>query len=375
MPTPFKVAIVGAGPAGLYFAYLLKRRRPDAEIKVYESNPANATFGFGVVFSEQALTFLADDDPETVAAIAPHMETWRDINLFHRGERVTIDGIGFSAIGRLAFLEVLQARAASVGIVPAFEQPLTSLAEVGEADLIVGCDGVNSLVRRTHEAAFGSSVTYLENRFAWYGTTKVFPTLSHTFVAEGDDRFNVHHYRYSPTMSTFLVEVDAKTFARRGLAHKPEPESRALMERLFADTLDGHRLVNNRSIWRQFPWVKNTTWHHDNCVLVGDALHTAHFSIGSGTRLAMEDVIALAATLQSHDYNVSSALPAFQATRKPTLDKLVAAAERSAAWYENFGTHMALPPRDFAMSYITRSGRIPPERLRAMSPRFASLFD
>ena len=373
MSRPFKIAIVGAGPAGLYLAYLLKRKRRDAEVRVYEAGSADATWGFGVVFSEQALEFLADDDPETVAAIAPHMETWRDITIFHRGERVVIDDIGFSAIGRLALLKLLQARAASVGIRPEFERTIHSLDELGTVDLIVGADGLNSVVRRAHEATFGTSIDYLDNRFAWYGTTQVFKTLSQTFMRAGDDVYNAHHYRFSPTMSTFLVETDKTTFERRGFAQMSEGETRRELERLFADTLQGHPLVDNRSIWRQFPWLQNKRWYADNCVLVGDALHTAHFSIGSGTRLALEDVIALMSALEASDYDVARALPAYQAAREPILAKLVAAAHRSADWYENFRAHMALSPKDFAMSYITRSGRIPPERLRAMSPRFAAL--
>ena len=375
MTRPLKVAILGAGPAGLYLAYLLKRRRADTDVRVFEATSADATWGFGVVFSEQALEFLSDDDPQTVAAIAPHMETWDGITLHHRGERVVIDGIGFSAIGRLALLKLLQARAASVGIRPEFGKTIHSIGELGKVDLIVGADGLNSVVRRAHEQRFGASISYLQNRFAWYGTTQVFDTLSHTFVREGDDVFNAHHYRFSPTMSTFLVETDAVTFARRGFAQMSEQETRRELERIFAETLQGHPLVDNRSIWRQFPWLKNERWYADNCVLVGDALHTAHFSIGSGTRLAMEDVIALDDALAAHGDDVASALPAYQAAREPILAKLVAAAHRSADWYEHFRSHMALDPKAFAMSYITRSGRIPPERLRAMSPKFAALFD
>lgn len=279
MPRPFKVAVVGAGPAGLYFSYLLRRKRPDADVRVYETSTADATWGFGVVFSERALEFLSDDDPETVAAISPHLETWRDITVLHRGQAVVIDGIGFSAIGRLALLELLQARAASVGIRPEFERTVRSLDELGAVDLIVGADGLNSVVRRTHEEVFAASINYLTNRFAWYGTTRVFPTLSHTFVRDGEHVYNAHHYRFSPTMSTFLVETDPQTFAERGFEQMGERESRRELERIFADSLQGHALVNNRSIWRQFPVLKNERWHAGNCVLVGDALHTRAYFV------------------------------------------------------------------------------------------------
>ena len=202
------IAILGAGPAGLYLSYLIKRRQPGAEVTVIEQNPADATFGFGVVFSDRALEFLRGDDPETYGAIVPHMESWNDIAIVHRGERVVIDGVGFAAIGRLKLLELLQARARSVGVAPVYCRAVKSLDELAGADLIVGADGVNSLVRRSSETEFGASVRLLTNRFAWYGTTKRFETLTQTFVQDGLGCFNAHHYRYSPGLSTFIVEVD-----------------------------------------------------------------------------------------------------------------------------------------------------------------------
>jgi len=368
------IAILGAGPAGLYLAYLIKRRSPETAVTLIEQNPADATFGFGVVFSDRALEFLREDDEATYSAITPHMESWSDITIVHRGERVTIDGVGFSAIGRLKLLQLLQARARSVGVEPSYQRAVKSLGELGNVDLVVGADGVNSLVRRSNENRFGASVRLLTNRFAWFGTDKRFETLTQTFSETKAGSFNAHHYRYSPDLSTFIVEVDQSTFARAGFAQMGEAETRAFCEHVFAQTLDGHRLISNNSIWRQFPIVHNEHWSVDNCVLVGDALHTAHFSIGSGTRLAMEDAIALDRAL-AHSSDVGAALVAYEAARRPTLEKLVSGANGSATWYEHFAEHMRFAPVDFAMSYITRSGRVDIERLRKLSPRFVAQFE
>ncbi len=369
------IAILGAGPAGLYLSYLIKRRQPGAEVTVIEQNPADATFGFGVVFSDRALEFLRGDDPETYGAIVPHMESWNDIAIVHRGERVVIDGVGFAAIGRLKLLELLQARARSVGVAPVYCRAVKSLDELAGADLIVGADGVNSLVRRSSETEFGASVRLLTNRFAWYGTTKRFETLTQTFVQDGLGCFNAHHYRYSPGLSTFIVEVDEANYLRAGFDRMSEDETRTTCERVFAGTLDGHALISNNSIWRQFPIVHNERWSARRSVLIGDALHTAHFSIGSGTRLAMEDAIFLDKALAAHRNDIDAALAAYETTRRPILEKLVAGANGSATWYEHFAEHMQLTPLDLAMSYVTRSGRIDLERLRKLSPGFVARYE
>ena len=369
-----RVAVIGGGPGGLYFAYLWKKRHPDARIDLFEQNPAGATWGFGVVFSEQALEFLRADDPDTVDAITPRMESWNNITLNLRGESVEIDGVGFSSIGRLELLTILRQRASSVGVAPRYQTVVQSLDQLSGYDLIVAADGLNSLMRRSFEGDFGTSLSYSPNKFAWYGTTKRFETLSQTFVATERGSFNAHHYRYAPDMSTFLVECDSATWQHYGFADMSVEQSQATCEEVFSSTLDGHPLVSNKSVWRNFPWIWNERWSFKNMVLIGDALHSAHFSIGSGTRLAIEDAIALAKALEA-ERDMAAALHRYQAERQPIVKKLVTAARTSAGWYEKFPEHMNLGLMDFAFGYITRSGRIDEDRLRAMSPAFMARYE
>jgi 2-polyprenyl-6-methoxyphenol hydroxylase-like FAD-dependent oxidoreductase len=370
-----RLTVLGGGPGGLYFAALWKSRHPRDDVRLLEQNPADATWGFGVVFSDRALDFLREDDPETVDLIAPCMETWRDITIAHRGEAIAIDGVGFSAIGRLELLQLLQQRARAAGVALAFGTPVASVDELEDADLVVAADGVNSLVRRSLERDFATMLTHLDSKFVWYGTTRRFDTLTQTFVANGLGTFNAHHYRYAPAMSTFIVECDPATWHRAGLDTVTEEESRRICGEVFAATLQGHQLISNRSIWRSFPWVWNNRWSHRNVVLIGDALRTAHYSIGSGTRLALEDALALAKALEAEPGDLQAALVRYEAARRPIVEKLVAASRMSAAWYERFPEHMRLDPLDLAMSYVQRSGRIDGDRLRAMAPKFMALYD
>lgn len=354
-----RIAVVGAGPAGLFFSLLLKRRRPEAEVTVWEQNARDATFGFGVVFSRGALEFLAKDEPAMHARLTAAMESWPMQRIVHRDVAVDIDGNGFSALGRLKLIQILAEECEKAGVEIKFR---TALDGIPPGDWIVGADGVNSLVRKTLEGRFKPRVEVLTNKFVWYGTAQVFECLTLTFRENADGQFVAHHYRYSPGMSTFIVECDEATWRRAGLDRMGDAESRAYCERVFAKDLGGKPLVSNKSTWRNFPLLSNGNWIAGNVVLIGDALRTGHFSIGSGTRLAFDDAIALAR---------ADTLEDFERQRRPVVEKLVAAANRSSYWYEKFPEKMAaLDPWALAYDYMTRSGRMTDDRLRQEAPAF-----
>ncbi len=369
-----RIAVVGGGPAGLLFAALAKRAHPGRELVVLEQNPRAVTFGFGVVFSQGALEFLERDAHDVHQLLSRRLESWPVQKIVHRDTEVTIDGNGFSAIARLQLLDLLQNFALAQGVELRFGTPLQTLDTVSHFDVVVGADGSNSIVRKTHAARFEPRIEYLTNKFVWYGTTRRFDCLTLTFRTNAHGAFVAHHYRYSSSMSTFIVECDAATWYRAGLDRMSDDESRAYCEQVFAVDLAGERLISNRSIWRNFPLIYTRHWVAGNVTLIGDALRTGHFSIGSGTRLACEDAIALAAALSEHD-EVPAALCAFERTRRPIVDKIVAAANRSSFWYERFADKMDMQPRELAYDYMTRSGRMSDERLRESAPVFMAMID
>ena len=370
-----RAAIIGAGPAGLFLGLLLKRRRPQDDVLVLEQNPHGATFGFGVVFSDSALEFLRAGEPELFSLIEARMERWPEQKIVHRDEAVLVDGNGFSAIGRLQLLTILESLCEASGVRIEHGRKVEATADLAGFDLVVGADGVNSGLRQSLEDRLHPQVRYLRNKFAWYGTTKAFECLTLTFRENEHGHFVAHHYRYAPDMSTFIVECDAATWCRAGLDRMSDEESRVYCERVFAPDLGAYPLVSNRSIWRNFPLLWTEQWTAGNVALIGDAVRTGHFSIGSGTRLAMEDSIALAEAFDVHGDDVAAALAGYERSRKPIARKIVTAATASSYWYERIAEKMTLAPWQLAYDYMTRSGRMPDERLRKEAPRFMARID
>jgi 2-polyprenyl-6-methoxyphenol hydroxylase-like FAD-dependent oxidoreductase len=357
----------------LYFALLHKAARPADHVLVVERNRADATYGWGVVFSDKALTFLEGGDARFMADLRNRLESWDDLTVVHRDDAILLDGHGFTAIARLELLQLLQRHCAAAGVEMHFETNIESVV-LDDHDLIVGSDGVHSRVRDQFAPHFRPTSRMLSNKYIWYGTPRVFDMLSLIF-REFDGGFYVAHaYRFSPHASTFLVECDAGTWNRAGFGTMSDEESRAYCARIFARDLQGHQLVSNKSAWTSFTVSSNAHWAHRNVVLVGDALRTVHFSIGSGTRLALEDAMALHRAIQS-TATLTQALDTFEAARRPIVDKIVEAAARSYEWYERFHEHMTMEPHDFAMSYATRTGRVSRGQLERSSPRFMALYD
>ena len=370
-----RIGIVGGGPAGLYFALLMKRLDSSHEIRVVEQNPVGATFGFGVVFSDRTLLFLQEADPDSYADLDRRLQTWEDQVIVHRNERVRIDGIGFSGIARLELLQVLRDHCRRRGVALEFERRLPDLSALADCDLVVGADGVKSVVREAYRDRLEPSTSSLSNRYMWYGTTQLFDALTLTFRENANGVIVAHHYRYAPHRSTFVVECDAATWASAGLVSMSEDESRRYCEAVFAPDLRGHPLLTNRSLWITFKVVTNRRWSHGNVVLIGDALRTVHFSIGSGTRNALEDAIALFRAFQTHGADVPAALQAFEEVRRPGVEKFLTVAERSSVWYECVREKMRLDPLPFAYDYVMRGGRISYERLKKRSPRFVAAYE
>jgi anthraniloyl-CoA monooxygenase len=376
-----RIAIVGGGPAGLYFSILIKKLEPSFDVHVYERNAPDDTFGFGVVFSDETLEAVEAAEPATYAEIARHFARWAEIDVHYRGEVVTSGGHGFSALSRRVLLDVLQRRADRLGVQLHFHTE-AGPEQLAGADLVVGADGVNSTVRASGAAAFGPSLDHRRAKYMWLGTDLVFDAFKF-FIAETEHGvFQVHGYPYSDTMSTFIVETSEETWRRAGLDRadglrpgESDDESIAFCEELFADVLGGHRLIGNNSKWINFVTVRNAAWHHGNVVLLGDAAHTAHFSIGSGTKLALEDAIGLAWAFREQAGDVPAALAAYEADRRPIVESTQRAAQGSLEWFEGIGRYVTQPPLLFAFNLLTRSRRITYGELQMRDPGFVAEVD
>ena len=370
-----KAVCVGGGPAGLFFALLLKKADPRHDVQVYERNRLDDTFGFGVMFSDATEEALAAADPETTRLMAERCHRWDDIEVHYRGETLTSSGHGFSGLSRRVLLELLAGRCREAGVKLCFEREVADNETFEGADLVFAADGVNSRMRERYREHFRPRVDERPNRFVWLGTTRPFPAFTFHFKNDAHGLWRVHAYQYEPNASTFIVEAREETWAAAGLDRADEAATLAFCERLFADELKGHRLVSNRSLWRKFPTIRNERWHHGNLVLAGDAAHTAHFSVGSGTKLAMEDAIALAEALKSHPRDVPAALTTYEAARRPPVESLQRAAQASLQWFEDTERYMDLAPIQFTFALLTRSLRVTHENLRVRDPAFVGRVD
>ncbi len=369
-----KVVCLGGGPAGLFFASLLKQADARHDVTVLERNRPDDTFGFGVVFSDATEEALAKADPLITQAMGKHAHRWDDIEIHYRGETLVSTGHGFSGLSRRTLLALLHERCREAGVRLCFDHDVRDPEEFRSADLVVACDGVNSVARERYREHFQPQLDERPNRFVWLGTTRPFPAFTFYFKSDPNGLWRVHAYQYEPGASTFIIEAREETWKLAGLDRADEAATIAFCERLFADELDGHRLVSNHSIWRRFPTVRNTRWHHDNVVLMGDAAHTAHFSVGSGTKLAMEDAIALVAALGEHA-QVRDALPAYEAARRPAVESLQRAAQVSLQWFEDTERYMHLDPIQFAFTLLTRSLRVTHANLKLRDPVFTDRVD
>ncbi|HEU5470392.1 MAG TPA: FAD-dependent monooxygenase [Actinophytocola sp.] len=368
-----KVSIVGAGPAGLYLAVLLKKADAGNEITVVERNAPDATFGWGVVFSEETLGALRDADYKTYVEITDSFARWSTVDIWYRGARIRSGGNRFSAIKRTHLLDILQRRCTELGVDLRFGTEVTE-PDTG-ADLLVAADGANSLLRRADADSFGTTVSPQGCKYVWFGTDLVFDAFTFIFTETEHGLFQVHAYPFDERTSTFIVECPEPTWRRAGLDTMTERESIAFCERLFAEHLGRHRLLSNRSLWLSFPLVRNTNWHKGNLVLIGDAAHTAHFSIGSGTKLAMEDAIALANAFIRHPDDREAALVDYELERMPVVERFQQAAGDSAAYFGRVGGYTRLEPIQFAANLLTRSGRISHANLTQRDPDFARVLD
>jgi anthraniloyl-CoA monooxygenase len=370
-----RVNVIGGGPAGLYFAILMKAADPTHDITVFERNGPNDTFGWGVVFSGKTMANLHAADAETHEEITRTFEAWDNVDVVHGKSKVSVHGNSFSGIERLQLLKILQQRCQQLGVDLKFQTEVTNVEKIRQAsDLLIAADGVNSTIRQLYADEFHPSVSVRPNRYIWYGTPHLFHGLTLTFRETDRGVFAAHSYKFNKSKSTFIVECDQQTWNAAGFAELSGEETRSFLAQVFAADLEGALLLSNNSKWINFSLVKNERWSFENCVLLGDALHTAHFSIGSGTKLAMEDAIDLAECFKQ-DQDVNAAFEDFERVRRPIIEEYQAAALDSMLWFENARRYMHLTPLELAHSLMTRSGKVGDDALRRRDPEFMAAYE
>jgi len=368
------VTTIGGGPGGLYASLLLKEANPDWNITVYERNPRGVTYGWGIVLPNRTLSKLQETDAPSHETIRETATRWDPFDLYYQGERYRSEGHGFMSLQRTDFLDLLQQRCEELGVDLVFDHPIESPREVtDEADLVIAADGIHSNTRREYADELGAETITGSTRFSWFGTNADFDALSHIFVENDDGVWCAHTYP-GPT-STFIVDCDAETWANARLDERSESGYLAYLEDVFAEHLDGHELLSQTDKWRTFTTVKNDRWHHDNLVLLGDAAHTAHYSVGSGTTMALEDAISLANAFENHDGDFEDTLEAYESNRRPGSESLQRAAERSRLHFEHIRRFYGFAGVQFALHHLTRSGRLSYDSMRRRDTELVAEFE
>jgi anthraniloyl-CoA monooxygenase len=363
-----KANIIGGGPAGLYFAILAKKQHPDDQITVYERNRADDTFGFGVVFSDETLGFFRDADGESYDEIINHFAYWDEIETRVNGHVIRSSGHGFCGMSRMGLLRILQHRAEVLGVEIHYETEITDLVPYLDADLVVAADGVNSLIRDTYADSFKPVIDYRPNRFVWLGTNAPLEAFTFIFKEDRHGIWNVHAYQYQDDLATLIIETTDATWRAAGMDSASEAETAAFMAKLFAEELGGAKVLTNRSNWRAFPNIHCESWVHENVVLIGDGAHTAHFSIGSGTKLAMEDAIALYQACEADRDDLAGAPQRYDIARREEVERIQHAANTSLTWFETVARFWDMDPIQFNFSMLTRSKQITYENLTLRDP-------
>ena len=365
-----KITVIGGGPGGLYFSILTKKAMPHCEIDIYERNKPDDSFGFGVVFSDETLGEFLKRDMKSYELIRSKFAYWDDIIIARDAESVTIAGNGFCGCSRKTLLQLLQQRCVEEGVNLHFEQNVEDLSQFADSDIILATDGISSAIRTQYQKEFGTKIELKKNRFVWLGSTKPLDAFTYFFRSTPHGTIVAHSYQYEEGMSTWIFECSDETWQKHGFEVTNEADTMAKIAKIFKEELDGHPLISNKSHWRQFPHVTNQNWYHNNIVLLGDAKATAHYSIGSGTKLAMDSAIGLSDAVIAHPNDVQAAFAQYDKTRRNTVEMIQYAAIVSLDWFENMDRHMQHSFQQFAFGCMTRSKKVTYENLRLRDSSF-----